>query len=221
MISKIINCSLLFVSLSSVTFGQSSTMMKIGSGLEINAGVSANSSGLRFTNLTLNSPTGLNNPAKVLTLNSLGDVVMANVSPQPVALWSSLGSTTIQTAATAVVIGSDITIPSNGTYGLYVSKGILTEKMRVAVSGTSSWADYVFSKQYQLRNLVEVEKFILKNKHLPDVPSAEEVANQGIEIAEMQATLLRKIEELTLYSIQQSKEIKKLKVAMKRNTSKK
>jgi len=94
-----------------------------------------------------------------------------------------------------------------GTYNLYVQNGILTEKVRVAVNGSATWADYVFADDYKLRSLDEVEKFIAANKHLPEVPSACEVEDNGIDMAEMDATLLKKIEELTLYIIDQNKKI--------------
>ncbi len=99
---------------------------------------------------------------------------------------------------------TSIAMPSG--YGLYVAKGVLTEKVKVAVQGTANWADYVFEKNYKLRSLSEVEKYIQKNKHLPDVPSADEVVKEGINLGEMDAKLLQKIEELTLYMIEMKKE---------------
>jgi len=70
----------------------------------------------------------------------------------------------------------------------------------------SLWPDYVFEDHYDLKELSEVEKFIAKNGHLPNIPSAKEVENNGISVGEMNAKLLEKIEELTLYLIQQRKE---------------
>lgn len=111
-----------------------------------------------------------------------------------------------------IVVGnSTITIPSGSTYKLAVSGGILTEKVRVATNGTPFWADYVFDKNFKLRSLKEVENFIKENKHLPDVPSIADVTKNGIDLAQTQALLLQKIEELTLYVIQQQKEIDTLK----------
>ena len=94
-----------------------------------------------------------------------------------------------------------------GAYKLYVEDGILTERVRVAVKTSSDWADYVFAKDYQLKPLSDVASFIAANKHLPDVPSAEEVTKNGIDMAQMDARLLQKIEELTLYVIKQQQEI--------------
>jgi hypothetical protein len=89
----------------------------------------------------------------------------------------------------------------NGDYKLYVAKGILTEKVKVALKSSADWADYVFKKGYELMPLDKVESFIAENGHLPNVPSAEEVFDTGIDVATMDAKLLEKIEELTLYMI--------------------
>ncbi|AZA81757.1 cell wall anchor protein [Chryseobacterium lactis] len=70
------------------------------------------------------------------------------------------------------------------------------------------WADYVFKKDYQLKSLEEVEKHIAEKGHLPNIPSADEVMEKGINVAEMNTKLLEKIEELTLYSIEQNKQLK-------------
>ncbi|MBK8703672.1 MAG: hypothetical protein IPN33_08585 [Saprospiraceae bacterium] len=93
-----------------------------------------------------------------------------------------------------------------GNYLLYVAQGIMTEKVKVALRSTGDWADYVFADGYQLRSLEEVEQFVKENKHLPGVPSAEEVHQSGIDVAAMDAKLLEKIEELTLYMIELKKE---------------
>lgn len=93
-------------------------------------------------------------------------------------------------------------------YKLFVSKGILAEDYSIAPIG--SWSDYVFSKSFNLKKLVDVEEFIKKNKHLPDVPSATEVAEKGYSQHEMNKVLLKKIEELTLYTIEQEKKIERL-----------
>lgn len=104
-----------------------------------------------------------------------------------------------------VVVGS-VPVP-NSNYKMIVEKGILTEKVRVAVSGTTDWADYVFADNYELKPLNEVETFVKENRHLPDVPSADDVVKDGIDMAKMDAKLLQKIEELTLYVINQQKQI--------------
>lgn len=72
------------------------------------------------------------------------------------------------------------------------------------------WPDYVFEEDYDLISIEEVEKFIELNGHLPNIPSAKEVENNGVELGEMNKKLMEKVEELTLYIIQMNKEIKEL-----------
>ena len=73
------------------------------------------------------------------------------------------------------------------------------------------WADFVFQEEYSLMGIKELEAFIIRHKHLPSIPSAFEVKQNGVNLAEMDAKLLEKIEELTLYIIQQNKDINELK----------
>ncbi|MDD2345254.1 MAG: hypothetical protein PHY85_03820 [Bacteroidales bacterium] len=75
---------------------------------------------------------------------------------------------------------------------------------------TNVWSDFVFHSDYELKSLDEVESFINKNNHLPDVPNEATVMEEGIDVGEMNAILLQKIEELTLYMIEQNKTIKDL-----------
>jgi hypothetical protein len=75
---------------------------------------------------------------------------------------------------------------------------------------TNVWSDFVFNSDYRLKSLDEVEAFITKNKHLPGVPNEETVLEEGFNVSEMSAILLQKIEELTLYVIEQNKQITKL-----------
>lgn len=70
--------------------------------------------------------------------------------------------------------------------------------------------DYVFEKNYQLLSLKEVESYYKKNKHLPEVPSAAEFEKEGMDVGEMNKLLLKKIEELTLYSVDQDKKVQEL-----------
>jgi hypothetical protein len=93
------------------------------------------------------------------------------------------------------------------SYKLFVEKGIRTRKVKV---DQAVWPDYVFDKAYHLSPIKELELFIQKNKHLPNVPSAEEVKKEGIDLGDNQRILLEKIEELTLYIIEQNKKIEQL-----------
>ena len=77
----------------------------------------------------------------------------------------------------------------------------------VRVSNPSCWPDYVFDKDYELLPLSIVEQFIVNHQHLPNVPSAAEVEENGVNLGEMNAILLQKVEELTLYVIQLEKRL--------------
>lgn len=97
-------------------------------------------------------------------------------------------------------------------YKLFVAKGVLSEDY--GIGPKSSWSDFVFNKDYALKTIPEVEEFISENSHLPDVPSAKQVAEDGYSQHDMNKILLQKIEELTLYTIQQQKEIQDLKTEL-------
>jgi hypothetical protein len=84
-----------------------------------------------------------------------------------------------------------------------------------------NWPDFVFEEQYALKSLAEVENFIQKNKHLPNVPSSKKIAENGINLGEMDAILLQKIEELTLYTIKQQKLIEQQGILIQRFIQKK
>lgn len=99
-------------------------------------------------------------------------------------------------------------------YSLFVAKGVLSEDY--AIAPKSSWSDFVFNKDYALKEISEVEEFIVENNHLPDVPSAKQVAEEGYSQHDMNKILLQKIEELTLYTIQQQKEIDTLKAQLQK-----
>ena len=79
------------------------------------------------------------------------------------------------------------------------------------------WCDYVFNKSYQLLPLCDLELYIKENKHLPGIPSEDEISATGIDVANMTEILLKKIEELTLYIIEQEKEIEMLKTTIEKN----
>ncbi|GAB3997891.1 hypothetical protein GCM10028807_44110 [Spirosoma daeguense] len=192
--------------------------------LEITKGV-ANQSGLRFTNLTSGSPSSVLNYYKFLTVNANGDVILASISGaaregETELLWERKGSFLKSSQNDAVIIGDGVSkTPSD--YNLFVSKGILTERVKVAVKNTAEWSDYVFADTYQLRSLQEVERYVGKHGHLPGIPSAKEMVESGNDLHQTDAKLLAKIEELTLYSIQQQKEIDQLKQLVKQLLEKK
>lgn len=94
-------------------------------------------------------------------------------------------------------------------YQLAVRGSIIAEELRIRTY-TNWWPDYVFEDNYKLPTLEQLEAHIKKQKHLPGIPSAEEVAKEGFAVAEMQAKLLEKIEELTLHLINMNKRMNQL-----------
>ncbi|MCL9805149.1 hypothetical protein NAT51_06440 [Flavobacterium amniphilum] len=105
-------------------------------------------------------------------------------------------------------IGTSNFTDGANTYKLSVKGKIRAEEIKVY----STWADYVFADEYQLRPLSELEKFIKENKHLPNVPSAKEVTENGLALGEMVKVQQEKIEELTLYIIDQNKKLEELRM---------
>jgi hypothetical protein len=77
--------------------------------------------------------------------------------------------------------------------------------VRVDIANENGWADYVFEEDYVLMPTAELEAYIKEHKHLPGVPSAQEVVEEGIDLAEMNKILLEKVEELTLRVIELEK----------------
>ncbi|WKN40701.1 hypothetical protein [Tunicatimonas pelagia] len=111
-----------------------------------------------------------------------------------------------------------LTIRRNGRVGI----GTTDPKATLAVNGdirakeirvmtNIQLADYVFDEDYSLRPLAEVASYVQEHKHLPGVPSAAEVKENGMDVAEFQNKLLEKVEELTLYIIEQNKELESIK----------
>jgi hypothetical protein len=96
-------------------------------------------------------------------------------------------------------------------YLLYVKGGIMTERVRVAEDRGVAWPDYVFDNNYSLTSLADLEKYIVANNHLPEMPSASDVKSSGIDVSSMLNLQMKKIEELTLYVIKLEKEVNALK----------
>lgn len=190
----------------------------------------ANTSGLQFVNLSGMSP-GLTGNGKVLSVDNNGHVILVNDIGGANSIWALTGNSLTDPAvnfigtadAQPIVFRTDnqsrARILANGNmiigagtisdhgYKLTVDGNIRTRKVRV---DTDTWADFVFDNNYQLLPLKELEQYIQQEKHLPDVPSAAEVKKNGLDLSDNQAVLLKKIEELTLYVIEQNKKIEEL-----------
>ncbi|MFT5822282.1 MAG: hypothetical protein ACI8ZM_003538 [Crocinitomix sp.] len=116
------------------------------------------------------------------------------------------GRVAIGTTNTPTTIGGQ----NISAYRLFVKGGILADEVRVR----TGWADYVFADEYKLPTLAEVGAFIDENGHLPNVPSAAQVEEEGIEIGEITRIQQEKIEELTLYLIEIQKELELMKIRL-------
>jgi len=122
--------------------------------------------------------------------------------------WKLRGSNTFYDAGSVSIGVTDTTKRFPTGYKLAVGGKIIVEE--VMVKTTNNWPDYVFGKDYNLKSLSDVEKYINTYGHLPEVPSARFVKDNEIGLNAMNMILLKKIEELTLYILQQEKRIKEL-----------
>jgi hypothetical protein len=113
-----------------------------------------------------------------------------------------------------------LTWSANGNVGIGIPEDVNSNSYKLAVNGiigakelkieinSTIWPDYVFEKDYSLMHLSELEQFLKSNKHLPNIPSSQDVKNNnGVLIGDLQTKLLQKIEELTLYIIEQNKKV--------------
>ena len=113
---------------------------------------------------------------------------------------------------------SVVLVPDGGSVGVGTTT---TGPHKLAVEGSigarevkvesTTWSDFVFREDYELMPINEVENYIRENKHLPNIPTESQVKDEGINLGEMDAKLLQKIEELTLYVIELKQEIDQLK----------
>lgn len=106
-------------------------------------------------------------------------------------------------------------ITDPGVYKMYVNGDMYATRIRTSIA-SGTWQDQVFEEDYKLLPLFDVEEFVKKNKHLPEVPSAAELEKKGIDTAEMLSIHMKKIEELTLYLIDLKKENEELKARIER-----
>ena len=106
-------------------------------------------------------------------------------------------------------IGGDYITQNSNLYKLSVNGKIIAEE--VVIQLRPQWPDYVFSKNYKLTPLNQVEDFIYKNSHLPNIPSAKEIKDNGLQAGDILSKQMEKIEELTLYLIDLKKDVERLK----------
>ncbi|MCW3787894.1 hypothetical protein [Plebeiibacterium sediminum] len=111
------------------------------------------------------------------------------------------------------ILADEIKVQDIAAANLQLDGNISANQITVKANGNT--ADFVFSETYNLKDLTEVENFIKTHKHLPDIPSAEEMEASGVNLAEMNKLMLQKVEELMLYTIEQKDELQKEKLERK------
>jgi len=141
-----------------------------------------------------------------LTDSDDGDYVSLSYSSDMLAIRNNVndGSTPILSINDNGHVGIGTASPDSK---LAVNGIIHTKEVKVDLNG---WSDFVFYDNYELPTLQEVENHIKEKGHLKDIPSADDVKENGINLGEMNAKLLQKVEELTLYLIDQNKKIEEL-----------
>ena len=153
---------------------------------------------------------------KIININ--GQLVIKNSSTTPTMYFRSTNKDGIGTWAKVLHNQGNQSINGN----LTLDGKLNCEEVKVEII---NGADYVFDEEYELKELSELESYLKENKHLPEVQSAAEMETDGIELAKMNILMLKKIEELTLYTIEQenkiddqSKKINKLESAISKQS---
>ncbi len=145
------------------------------------------------------SISGGNSDANIVNRGAL--VLNADVTA-PVKIATGGGNVLMSHPDTKLSIGTE-----DDTYPLNVKGTIRGAELIVE---TGWWPDYVFAKDYNLKPIEEVEKYIVAHNHLPNVPPASEIQENGLKVSEISTKMMEKIEEMMLYIIEQNKQIKDL-----------
>lgn len=181
---------------------------------EVVVGSNATGAFGKFTVETLNNSYGISHLGEggnILATRMGGTSAgIGTFSPTNMRIFSNgLSAMFINAANGNVGIGIDFPTNKLEVNGTIRSKELVVE--------TANWPDYVFDDGYQLPSLNDVEQFIRQNKHLPNFPSAKSLEDKGLPVGDTQKKMMEKIEELTLYIIQQQKEIDLLKKQLTHN----
>ena len=163
-----------------------------------------------FPKLVINYHTGI----KMVGFATYGGIKFytgnsASAEPTGQAMSIGDGDNNVRVTNSLFVTGNiGIGTSSPGSHKLAVEGTIGARKVKV--TSVTPWPDYVFAKDYKLPSIHSIEKYIEEHQHLPGIPSAEIVAKEGIDLGEMNAKLLEKIEQLTLYIVEINKRLEVL-----------
>lgn len=159
--------------------------------------------------LTREDPAGYINVMSVYgTTGSGGQLSLYNGSNQASLLLNGSGDSWFN--------GGNLAIGTNNAQGYRLAVNGNAIFTKAVVKAFSSWPDYVFDPQYRLPSLDSLGMYVREHRHLPEIPSADSVARAGLDLGENQAALLKKIEELTLYTIEQNRQIAEMREQMRR-----
>ncbi|MCB4797235.1 hypothetical protein [Neotamlana laminarinivorans] len=222
--------SILFLIFTCLTFGQAIT----DTGTKVGIGTDSPLSALQLGNTGANSENYITFGKRISTIETnlpfIGHDSFVDRNDLGLGTRSTAGAINFYTGNSTAFDSSKIRmrILSNGNIGIGTALSNNPNNYKLAVKGTIgaqevkvensslTWSDFVFHDNYNLPTLKEVEQHIKEKGHLKDIPSAKDVEQNGIFLGEMDAKLLQKIEELTLYIIEQEKRIKKIEVKNKR-----
>lgn len=212
----------------------------VGSSTTANMGIGTNAPGAKLDIVTTNAHYSTMPSLRIKETTTRGTLVVESVANQPTDLvfrnnnrlsWSITSRNSSEgyalklfSAPTGTLFeGPKITILQNGNVGIGTASnpanaldvnGVIRAK---EVKVETGWADFVFEDGYDLPSLTDVEAHIIEHKHLPGIPAEAEVKANGVSLGEMNVKLLQKIEELTLYVIEQNKRIEALEKEIKGN----
>lgn len=208
------------------TSGTGGIFVSTGGNVRIGTGTTAPTNALEVNGTTVSTKLKISGLAsstqKVLTVGTGGQVSSTDVSTFADNMGDHIATQNINLNGNKIVGSSASTnglfVGANGNVRIGAGSGnpgnalevngiVRSKEVLVEITG---WSDFVFEEDYKLMSLAEVEQFVKQHGHLPDVPSANEVEENGIGLGEMNALLLQKIEEMTLHLIEMEKRIKEL-----------
>jgi len=194
--------------------GQGNQRINVNSSGYVGIGTASPTAQLHTTGTVLFAGLALNSsPTNVIVSDASGHIGYAPASSfagsggggSGTSYWTASGANVYNSNTGVVIIGNvPTTLFSDANLKLAVNGDIYSQKLVVTTTG---WSDYVFDPGYKLIPLRELEAFVNKNRHLPGIPSASEVEKDGIDVGANQNALLKKVEELTLYTIEQGKKM--------------